>query len=613
MENKLKDRFFKLLKKDGRLWDKEGKELNQTLLKDLIDRLDANLLALFLADKEIKEKYFIKVGDVFVLKQSELKFFIDENKLDNSYTRYQNKIGLRAGDRLLGERGEVVLDWPFKDCVLEGGMAKEDQKRDEIFFNQILAKDEIDRLFDPKAFAGWTRHTAKGAEKVKELKRGQDGVIRENLIIKGNNLLALHSLKQQFAGKIKLIYIDPPYNTGSDSFGYNDNFNHSAWLTFMKNRLEIAKELLSENGTMIVQIDDNQLALLKILMDEIFNTNITKNKQNFVQYVEVRSNVGAANEYQNPFMPKNCEYLLIYAKNYNERIYKPIWVKSSVDLSYSKIILNPEEINYKKWKVVNIKNEFEKKYDVSDWKNENIVYEFFFENANRIFQSIGPKGPGAGLLAAMEESKKNNGWSLYKRETAPIYCYKGRMVRFYSKNIRQDENGNKSIVRELGSLWTDILWNGISNEGGVTLIGGKKPEKLLRRIIQMSTEPEEIILDYHLGSGTTAAVAHKMGRQYIGIEQLDYGENDSVVRLDNVIKGDQSGISKAVGWKGGGEFVYCEMAKLNERAKEMILAAKSLAELEKLFGDLYERYFLNYNVEVKNLRWKILTIPATFR
>lgn len=217
MENKLKERFYKLLKKDARLWDEKTKELNQTLLKSLIDNLDKGLLELFLADKELKEKFFAKIGNVFVLKQNELKFFIDESKLDNSYTQYQNKIGLRAGNKLLSERDEVVLDWPFKDCVLEGGMAKEDQKRNEIFFNQILAQDEIDRLFDAKAFANWTRHTAKGKEKVRELKRGKDGTIRENLIIKGNNLLALHSLKRQFAGKIKLIYIDPPYNTGGDA------------------------------------------------------------------------------------------------------------------------------------------------------------------------------------------------------------------------------------------------------------------------------------------------------------------------------------------------------------------------------------------------------------
>ncbi|MBU4141531.1 site-specific DNA-methyltransferase, partial [Patescibacteria group bacterium] len=177
MENKFKNKLYKLLKKDSRLWNEETKEFNETLLKDLIDKLDEKIIELLLGGKELKEKFFIKVkdarlpdGQVFVLKQNELKFFIDENKLDNSYTQYQNKIGLRVGNKLLSERDEVVLDWPFKDCVLEGGMTKEDQKRNEIFFNEVLAKDEIDRLYDSKALVNWKRYTAKGNEKVKELK-----------------------------------------------------------------------------------------------------------------------------------------------------------------------------------------------------------------------------------------------------------------------------------------------------------------------------------------------------------------------------------------------------------------------------------------------------------
>lgn len=234
MKTNFKTKLYDLLKKDIRLWDEEKKVLNETLLKDLIDKLDEKLIELLLNDKETNKKFFVKVKDVYVLKQNELKFFIDENKLDNSYTQYKNKIGLRIGNNLLSERDEVVLDWPFKDCMLEGGMTKEDQKRNEIFFNEILAKDEIDRLFDEKALVNWKRYTKDGEQEVKEIKRSDNGIIKENLIIKGNNLLALHALKKQFTGKVKLIYIDPPFNTGTDSFRYNDNFSRSTWLTFMK-------------------------------------------------------------------------------------------------------------------------------------------------------------------------------------------------------------------------------------------------------------------------------------------------------------------------------------------------------------------------------------------
>jgi adenine-specific DNA-methyltransferase len=604
--NKIKENLYSLLKKDSRFWDEETKELNETLFKDLIDKLDEKLIDLLLSNKETKEKFFIKINDVYVLKQNDLKFFIDENKLDNSYTQYQNKIGLRVGNKLLSEITEkdVILEWPFKDCVLEGGMTKEDQKRNEIFFNEVLAKDEIDRLFDPKALVNWKRHTIKGEEKVKELKCDKNGTIRENLIIKSNNLLALHTLKEKFTGKVKLIYIDPPYNIDGDGFNYNDNFNESTWLTFMKNRLEIARELLSEEGTIIIQIDDNEFAQLKLLAGEVFKT-APSGKSNFVQIIEVKTNVGAANEYQNPFMPKNCEYLLIFAKNYDKRAYKPEWIKSDIDRNYKYFVENPKDES-ENWIISSAKEIFTKLYSTEEWDKEDIVYNFYIKNINNIFRTISPKGPGKKLKEALNNSK-NNKITEYKREDGErVVCYNGELVRFYLKNIKKDIDGKLIISRELGSLWTDIPWTGIAKEGGVKLKKGKKPEKLLRRIIEMSTEPGEIVMDYHLGSGTTCAVAHKMGRQYIGIEQLDYKQNGSVIRLNNVIKGDKTGVSKSVKWQGGGDFVYIELAKWNKEAKEKILKAKTLSELEKLFNKLYEKYFLNYNVKTKEFKEKFI-------
>ena len=283
---KLKQLIFKVLKADERLWNEDKTELNQTLLLDLVENIDEKVIDLLLQEKDLKEKFFVKIKDVYVFKTNDFRFFIEENKVDNSYTQYKNRIGLTDGKRFLKDTNDVVLNWPYKDCVLEGGQTKEEgldtyfeydektkqyeqkqAKRKEIFFNQVLAHDEIDRLFDPKALVNWKRYTKDGEEKVKEIKRDEDGTIKENMIIKGNNLLALHSLKKQFAGKVKLIYIDPPYNTGNDSFKYNDNFNHSIWLTFMKNRLEVARELLRDDGVIFVQCDDNEQAYLKVLMD----------------------------------------------------------------------------------------------------------------------------------------------------------------------------------------------------------------------------------------------------------------------------------------------------------------------------------------------------------
>ena len=625
--NALKSKVEELLSSVPEFVDSE-KHLKVNVIKDYAERGDVKLIELLLKNKQTKKNFFTPILDSFVFNTAQFKEFLEYNSGCNSYSKYLGQIGLYSGDISLIDRDEVVLNFPFKDCVLEGGQRKEDGddtyyefdekndkyierqgKRREVFFNEVLARDEIDNLFSPKAFCNAKRFELGKNKKAKESEfnsfnrdaevnknRGlAEDTITDNLIVKGNNLLALQSLKEEFAGKVKLVYIDPPYNTGSDDFKYNDNFNHSSWLTFMKNRLETAKELLSENGSIFVQCDDNEMAYLQILMNEIFD---------FIQIVEIKMNEGAANEFQNPFMPKNCEYGLLYAKNYNARKYKPIWVERDYDTAYNKFVINKEEKNFRKWKVKSV-NEIikEKKIEEKD------VRQFVIDNADRIFQGIGPKGPGEGLKNAMERSKKTDGWDIYERnEMEPIYTYRGRMVRFYEKNIKFDKKGNRTIVKELGSLWSDIKTTGIAPEGGVKLKNGKKPEALLNRVIEMCSDKSDIVLDYHLGSGTTAAVAHKMNRQYIGVEQLDYGENDSVVRLKNVIEGDPSGISKSVNWQGGGSFVYLELAKKNEMAMEQISACKSYEELVKLFKTLCTKYFLHYNVRVKEFCKEIESI-----
>ena len=604
----LMEKLKELLKEDSRFVDNEGKILKNKIVEHTL-KLDEELIKLLLKNERIKEHFFKDVNGVLIFdKEKFMKFMDNKEFLPDSYTAFKNKIGLANEDgKYLAKSKEVVLVWPYKDCVLEGGQEDPDEKRKEIFHNVILAPDEIDRLLEPKVFTNFKRtdkdgeHPLEGFRRDVEINRRRglpENTITDNLIIKGNNLLALHSLLKEFRGKVKLIYIDPPYNTGSDEFQYNDNFKHSTWLTFMKNRLEVAKELLRDDGIIFVQIDDNELAHLKVLMDEIFGKS-PSGRSNFVQYVEIKANVGAANEYQNPFMPKNCEYGLIYAKNYDKRKYKPIWVKSKVDSAYNKIILNPEEKDSRKWKIGKVMDEFIKEYGEENRDNEELLYEFVFKNIHRIFRTISPKGPGEGLKKAMEESKKDI-WTVYKREDKEdILCYKGEMVRFYSKNLKKDINGNTIIGTELGSLWTDIAWQGIAPEGGVKLKHGKKPEKLLRRIIYMFTEPEEIVLDFFLGSGTTCAVAHKMGRQYIGVEQLDYGKNSAWVRLKNVINADPTGISREVNWQGGGDFVYMELMKLNETFVEKIQDAETTEELLNIWEDMKHNGFLSYRIDPK--------------
>jgi len=612
MDNTFKNKLYKILKKDSRLWDEEKKELNETLLKDLIDKLDEKIIELLLINTETKEKFFIKIKNVFVLKLNELKFFIDENKLDNSYTQYQNKIGLRVGNKLLSERDEVVLDWPFKDCVLEGGMTKEDQKRNEIFFNEVLAKDERDRLLDPKALVGWERYTTKGEEKVKEIKRDKDGIIRENLIIKGNNLLALHSLKKQFTGKIKLIYIDPPYNTGSDSFNYNDNFNHSSWLTFMKNRLEIAETLLDKNGVIFISINHIELAYVSILLDDIFG------KENKLPIITLKAGTTASYRSINDCPVNVTEYVLAYSKSSNFKP-NPIYRETGYSEDYSHFINNNEE-KPENWQLTKLTDFVHKKHGCNNWieykkkisgnwkrKRFEEMEEFAFQNKNRVVSLNTLQKPSKKIQDAINQSIKNRDkvFPVERERAEPIYCFNGRTLAFFGSKFRKID-GEYVPTEILTNLWTDISFLGIGPEGGVTLENGKKPEYLLKTIIDLITEKNDIVLDYHAGSGTTLAVAHKTGRQYIGIEQLDYEGNNPETRLKNVVKGEQSGISKSVGWKGGGDFVYVELAKWNAEAKEKILKANNLDELEKLFGDLYECYFLNYNVKTKEFKEKTI-------
>lgn len=261
-----------LLKKNPDFLDEVG-ELIPAAVRDHAWRLDHDLIKLLLKDEEIKATFFDEVEGHWIFNHNTfINYITDKNFLANAYTRFRNKIGLNIEGIFLRERGEVSLVWPYKDCVLEGGQIKEAEKRKEIFFNEILAQDEINRMFDPKVLTNWKRHTAEGEQDVADIQRDENGTIRENLIIKGNNLIALHTLKQQFRGQVKLIYIDPPYNTKGESstFGYNNSFNHSSWLTFIRNRLEIAKDLLRDDGLIVVAIDDEEQAYLAVLCDEVF-------------------------------------------------------------------------------------------------------------------------------------------------------------------------------------------------------------------------------------------------------------------------------------------------------------------------------------------------------
>ena len=306
------EKFIELLKSEDGYVDDTGELLRERIKRCAYD-LDKDLITLLLRDETVATAFFEEIAGRWIFNNNKFVTYLnDVNFIDKSYTRFKNKIGLNIDGKYLQERGEVALVWPYKDCVLEGGQTKEQQKQSEIFFNEIIAPDEINQMFEPKVLTNWKRYSADGEQDVTEIQRDGNGTIRENLIIKGNNLIALHSLKKQFREKIKLIYIDPPYNTGSDSFGYNDKFNHSSWLTFMKNRLEVARELLKDDGVIFIHIDDHEMHYLKVLADDIFGYD------NFVATVPRKTRSGRNNVPHN--LSQDFDWMLLYTNKASSKV-----------------------------------------------------------------------------------------------------------------------------------------------------------------------------------------------------------------------------------------------------------------------------------------------------
>ena len=647
-----KETLLQLLKTDVRLLDAEG-ELMGNKIQDLADKTNEKLIELLIENAETRAKFFIKIKEVYVFKTSDFKFYIDENKIDNSYTQYENRIGLTSKGKFLKDSNDVVLDFPYKDCILEGGQSTEEgtdtyfewdeknqhytekqAKRKEIFFNSVLAKDEIDRLLEPKAFANTKKYSAQTPEgaTITNFERDENGTIKDNLIIKGNNLLVLHTLKKEFAGKVKLIYIDPPYNTGNDSFAYNDNFNHSTWLTFMRNRLLVARDLLREDGVIFVQCDDNEQAYLKVLLDEIFY------KENFLNQVcaKMKQTSGASGGGEDKRLKKNIEYLIIFSKNrFSFENFNPIYDETDL-ISAIEDMKN----DGKSWKYTRVimsglnKREFLK--DIQDgsgesikiYKHSNIVYktisdlmkldklseeECYFKYYDKIFRDTNAQ---SSIRTKVMEATKQQG-DFFSIDYIPVSGRnKNKLTTLYYKGNNCDLiawlsdiciKKKKKLVKleKLGTFWDGFPLNNLTKEGNVQFANGKKPEALLKKILDLTTSEGDLILDYHLGSGTTAAVAHKMNRQYIGLEQMDYGENDFIKRLCNVINNEQSGISKQVNWQGGGSFIYLELAKNNQNAIDQIQNYNSYDELVLFFDAMCQKYFLHYNVKIKQFKDEI--------
>lgn len=585
----------------------EGCLLKNKIVEDAL-ALNPKLIALILKDESLKNNFFVEVDGMLIFDKIKFqKFVMNKQFLPDSYTSFKNKIGLtNEEDKFIAESRDVVLSWPYKDCILEGGQTKEDARRNEVFLNEILASDEINRLTEPKVFSNFKKYDELGVHPVDCFS------LEDNLIIRGNNLLALHSLRKKYVGKVKLIYIDPPYyfsaNKKEDTFQYNSNFKLSTWVTFMKNRLKLAKELLSEDGSIFVQINDDGVAELHCLMKEIFNTN---GENNFINKITVKTKSPSGFASVNPGVFETAEYILAFAKNKKRWKYNAQFVVTEYDTNYKWFIPNKNE-DFQNWNVVDL---FDYVAENKGYKNkkeavENLGYstfaslvgEFALEKKESVFRYTAIANNASQEIVTLRNISKGDKsiHKLARENHYDVYVCNGQELAFYSKKVRYID-GKPSPSMQLSNIWIDVPYEGIAKEGNVQLKGGKKPEKLLRRIIEMSTNVGDLVLDYHAGSGTTAAVAHKLGRRYITMEQLDYENNDCVVRLQNVINGDRTGISKDINWQGGGYFIYFELAKANQRFVDQIKKSETAEQLQEIWRQIQTSGFLSWKVNVKDI------------
>jgi adenine-specific DNA-methyltransferase len=583
VEMTLNDTLKSVLGSDTRLIADDGVILKNRV-QELAIKSDPTLISSLFSNQALKDHFFGQVGEVWLFEREKFLIFLNSKEwLPNSFTKYRNRIGLVTRNEFLGDVSDVVLEWPYKDSLLVGGMKENLGSRSEIFFNEILAPDQVNKLLEPKAFREVRRISKSGEEVVDRFESNQKGERTDNIIMRGNNLLGLASLSKVYSNRVKLIYIDPPYNREAESF-YNDSFKRSTWLTFMKNRLELARNLLRKDGVICIQIDETQFAYLKVLCDEVFNYNHLN-----TVVVKMSEASGVKMSHVDKRLPKVKEYILIYAKESNSVKLNPVKIaKKFTEESqgylkyYSKIIKNPDA-PIERWDIIPLKEylvgekiEFENKSEESAFKIKNAARMVYRTNNEE--------------LAKLHFDQK---LAVVKSATGLEYIWwEGKQL------LRLSDYLQESLV----DLWTDISTINLNKEGGVEFPNGKKPEALLQRILEIFTDPDDLVLDYHLGSGTTAAVAHKMQRRFIGLEQMNYGVNDSIQRLKNVVNGDASGISQSVGWDGGGSFVYLELAERNADLVGRIETAKTVKQVKELWEEIASSPFLSYKVDVDRVK-----------
>ena len=598
------DELQKTLISNKDFLDESGK-LIKSKVETAALQMDPHLLSALLSSDSLKKAFFTEVNGVEVFDKVNFSWVLNDSEfLPDSFTSFKNKIGLiNQGRDFISKSDDVVLSFPYKDCEIEFDSTDENEKRDEVFLNEVLCGKEINALLDKKAFSNASRHSKEGVSPTETYND-------DNLVIKGNNLMSLYSLLPRFEGKIQMMYWDILYNTGSDQVPYNDSFKHSSWLAMMKNRLDAAYKLLKETGFIFVHLDAGEMAYLKVLMDEIFG------RDHYVSTItcKVKAPSGVASGAQMIF---DCsEYILVYAKNPLLSKYNNLTEDSEVIDEKSKTAefykYRLTSISYDHMELVKDLGD-EKVYRIkkSDFSIEQMKDKSslsYYMNREGIFRTAALSGGREKVIAEIVRAQPDNLESMFVFEHTPNKGKNaGKLVRdliyknggiLWLSDFSKVDDENKCLVKcqHITSIFNNDWWQGISSEGDTTLKNGKKPEILLKTLIDMSTDPGDWVLDAYFGTGTTGAVAMKMGRHFVGLEQLGEHFDKAVTRLDGVIAGEQSGVSKAVNWHGGGSFVSCELLKENQHFVDSIQTASG-KDLDAIYQNLMDSPFvLNYQV-----------------
>jgi len=561
----------RLLEQDNRLVAED--KLLKNKVVELALALDPGLIKQLLKHDAIKKHFFVDVEGVLVFDKIKFQRFVSNKQfLPDSYTAFKNKIGLTASGEYLTESKEVVLSWPYKDCVLEGGQDKEDARRNEVFWNETLAPDQIDRLLAPKALTGFKRYDKDGEHPVSELS------LNDSFIIKGNNLLTLHTLRKTYAGKVKLIYIDPPYNPDSkaNTFCYNNTFNRSTWLTFIQNRLAVAKELMRKDGVLIVAIDENEQAHLGVLLKDMF----PNHEVHCITIVHNPRGVQGTN------FSYTHEYAFFVI---------PAGKKSLGDRKIEAEDI--ERSNFRNWG-----SESER----TDAKN--CFYPVIVEDG---------KVMGFGNVLEDDHHPKQtelhgNQSYVYPIDTKGVER-KWRYAKQSADSIKHLLHAKKTKVGyeiEIGkdfgtyrTVWIDPRYD--ANEYGTKIVKSLVPDckfdfpKSLYNVYDclyavVAEDKGAIVLDFFGGSGTTAHAVLELNkedrgnRKFILCEQMHYVETVTRARVSKVIQNNSEG-----------SFVYCELSKTNQAIIEFIQQAKSSEELKAAWEEMQDHAFLSYKLDPK--------------